>query len=129
VKWVGAAVLGIGALMLMIADGLFEAERQFLARASHTTGTVIQLVEHRSRKGSRSWAPRVTFRDSSGAQREFEGSVGDYPARNRVGDAVPVVYDSTKADIDSTVSRWLACWVVSGMGLVFLALGYGLRRT
>ena len=127
-RFVGAAFLTIGALMLVIALLLFESERLFLARASHTTGTVVQLVEHRSSRGSRSWAPRVTFRDSTGEKRTFEGSVGSFPAANRAGDTVQVIYDETKADVDSTTSRWLTCWICSGMSVVFLAVGYGSRR-
>ena len=128
-RWIGTAFLGIGVLMLLIAAALFESERRFLARASHTTGTVVQLIEHRSQKGSRSWAPRVTFRDATGAARVFEGSVASFPAKHRVGDSVHVIYDETKADIDDTVSRWLKVWICSAAAVIFGAVGYGLRRS
>ncbi|HJT18445.1 MAG TPA: DUF3592 domain-containing protein [Thermoanaerobaculia bacterium] len=128
-RWIGTAFLVIGAMMLLVAAALFAAEWQFLAHASHTTGTVIELVEHRSSKGSRSWAPRVIFRDERGAQRIFEGSVASVRAANRIGDTVPVVYDATNADVDSTVSKWLKVWISTGAGLVFAAVGYVSRRT
>jgi Protein of unknown function (DUF3592) len=129
VRLVGAVFLGVGGLMLVLALLLYASERQFLSNASHATGTVIQLVEHRTRRGSRSWTPRVAFRDGSGSVRVFEGSVGSFPAANRAGDVVQVIYGGNKADVDSTLSRWLICWVLTGMGLVFLGVGYFQRRS
>lgn len=130
-RWGIALCLGLGACLL--AGAVFAWSVASEARAAATesaTGTVIGLVESRTRKigDPPSYAPVVRF-EAEGESREIQGSIYSKPASYRVGDPVRVVYPPGKpgdAYIDSWSEVWLVPLILGGLAGAFLLVGVGL---
>jgi hypothetical protein len=124
------AFLGVGLLMLVIAFFLWNNTRGFLAHAQEAQGTVVELVEVRdSDGGSSTWKPRVKYATPGGEEITFNASFSSNPAPYQVGEAVPVLFspqDPREARIKGYSSLWLGPTILSGLGLVFAAIGGGI---
>ena len=124
----------IGCLITLVALGFFigavitymRQSRQLAERAS-TQGEVVALERRVMRAGSSGvYCPVVKFRTTAGQEIQFESDFGTLPASHKVGQSVTVSYDPAdpqKAEISSSLSRWLMPGILAFMGLIALCLG------
>jgi len=128
---------GISALGLIggAVWAYFKQQRTMESRVM-TTGTVVELTESVTASSRASMlCPVVEFTTVTGEKIRFTSEFGSRPAGHKVGQSVNVRYeaaDPQKAEIESTMSRWLVplilgfMSVIAGcMGVVFLGI-YGL---
>jgi len=128
---------GISALGLIggAVWAYFKQQRTMESRVM-TTGTVVELTESVTASGRASMlCPVVEFTTVTGEKIRFTSEFGSRPAGHKIGQSVNVRYeaaDPQKAEIESTMNRWLVplilgfMGVIAGcMGVVFLGI-YGL---
>jgi len=128
---------GISALGLIggAVWAYFKQQRTMESRVM-TTGTVVELTESVTASGRASMlCPVVEFTTVTGEKIRFTSEFGSRPAGHQIGQSVNVRYeaaDPQKAEIESTMNRWLVplilgfMSVIAGcMGVVFLGI-YGL---
>jgi len=128
---------GISALGLIggAVWAYFKQQRTMESRVM-TTGTVVELTESVTASGRASMlCPVVEFTTVTGEKFRFTSEFGSRPAGHKIGQSVNVRYeaaDPQKAEIESTMNRWLVplilgfMGVIAGcMGVVFLGI-YGL---
>lgn len=120
--WTIATLLALCALWF--AGRGAAREHRFLRRAYLVPGQVLELIEHRGSKGSRTYRPRVHFIDRRGTAHQFEGSQGSNPPEFQPHDTVTVAYDDTpdSARIVTFGQRY-GGWVILGtFGVTVLLL-------
>jgi hypothetical protein len=114
----------------------FKQQRTMESRVM-TTGTVVELTDRITASGRASMiCPVVEFTLPSGEKIRFTSDFGSRPAGHKIGQSVNVRYeaaDPQKAEIESTMNRWLVplilvfmsivacCLAVSFLGIYFLA--------
>jgi len=123
-------LIGLG----MLAGGFYlhRSTQRFLEVAESAQGSVFNHVQQRSTDGddgsvSYSYYPEVRF-TAQGSEITFKSSVGSDPPAYRIGESVEVLYDPANphdAKIRSFTSLYLGTLLVSGMGLIFAAVGWG----
>jgi len=111
----------------------FKQQRTMESRIA-TTGTVVELITQVTQRSS-ILCPVVEFTIPSGEKIRFTSDFGSRPAGHKIGQSVNVRYeaaDPQKAEIESTMNRWLAplilvfmsivacCLAVSFLGIYFL---------
>ena len=100
------------------------------------TGTVVELTDRVTASGRSSiFCPIVEFTASSGEKIRFTSDFGSRPAGHKIGQTVKIRYDAAdpqKAEIESTMNRWMVplimmfmsivagCLAVSFLGIYFL---------
>jgi len=113
----------------------FKQQRTMESRIA-TTGTVVELTTQVTASGRASLiCPIVEFTIPSGEKIRFTSDFGSRPAGHKIGQSVNVRYeaaDPQKAEIESTMNRWLVplilmfmsivacCLAVSFLGIYFL---------
>jgi hypothetical protein len=126
---------GISALGLIGgAVWAYFKQQQTLESRVATTGIVVELITQATQRSS-IFCPVVEFTTVTGEKIRFTSEFGSRPAGHRVGQSVNVRYDAAdpqKAEIESTMNRWLVPLIlgfiggITGcMGIVFLGM-YGL---
>ncbi len=115
--------------LAMLAGTLYinEDTRSFLAKATKTEGTVVQLVLSYSNH-SRTYHPVVRFTERNGQTIEFVSSIGSNPPGYSEGEKVEVLYlpaEPYKARLNSFFSLWGASIIVGALGGIFLLIGCG----
>ena len=126
---------GISALGLIGgAVWAYFKQQQTLESRVATTGIVVELTTQVTQRSS-IFCPVVEFTLPSGEKIRFTSEFGSRPAGHKIGQSVNVRYeaaDPQKAEIESTMNRWLVplilgfIGVIAGcMGVVFLGI-YGL---
>jgi len=126
---------GISALGLIGgAVWAYFKQQQTLESWVATTGIVVELTTQVTQRSS-IFCPVVEFTTVTGEKIRFTSEFGSRPAGHDVGQSVNVRYeaaDPQKAEIESTMNRWLVplilvfMGVIAGcMGVVFLGI-YGL---
>jgi hypothetical protein len=121
-KIVGIIFAALGLGMLIGTFFWYRNTRSFLAEATRTEGTVIDLV------GSH-YRPIVHFTDRHGQEIEFTSSTGSNPPAYSIGQKVEVLYrpnEPQTAAIDSFFSLWGVSVILGGLGGVFFAIGAGI---
>lgn len=85
-------------------------------------GSVVELVSRVTASGRSSmYCPVVEFTASSGEKIRFTSEFGTLPASHKIGQSVTVRYDAIepqKAEIESTMNRWLGPLVYVFMGVI-----------
>jgi len=126
---------GISALGLIGgAVWAYFKQQQTLESRVATTGIVVELTTQVTQRSS-IFCPVVEFTLPSGEKIRFTSEFGSRPAEHKIGQSVNIRYeaaDPRKAEIESTMNRWLVplilgfIGVIAGcMGVVFLGI-YGL---
>lgn len=118
----------VGTLLLAIALYLHIDARTFIAKATTTQGTVIELIGSNT-GSSRIRKPMVEFVSNNGERVEFISSVGSNPPRHAKGDTVEVFYlasDPKQARINNYMDLWFAQILLFIMGTAFFLFGAGL---
>jgi hypothetical protein len=116
----------------MLAGALFWVQniRSFLAQASTAQGTVVELVQSRSRSSNSStYAPVVRFVTAKGEKIEFTSGAGSNPPSYSQGESVEVLYEPgapRDARINGFDSLWLGPTIVGGIGSIFFLIGGGI---
>jgi hypothetical protein len=124
ISWVFSIV---GVLLLAGALLLWNNSRQFVAGAHKAQGTVVELIESRDSDGS-TYKPVVRFTTVDGREITYTESFSGNPPPYDVGDTVEVLFtpdNSHKARIRGFMSLWLGPAILSGMGIIFAAIGGG----
>jgi len=126
---------GVSALGLIGgAVWAYFKQQQTLERRVATTGIVVELTTQVTQRSS-IFYPVVEFTTVTGEKIRFTSEFGSRPAEHKIGQSVNIRYeaaDPQKAEIESTMNRWLVplilgfIGVIAGcMGVVFLGF-YGL---
>lgn len=130
---VGTGFLVATAVLLAVAAVLAFSKLRFLSRAARATGTVTALHSDGPAEtgGSRqTLRPEIRFATPAGDEVEFTMAVGSRTPRYRIGDAVPVRYDSAAPAATARVPSFLGLWFVpsllGGLALPMLVAGAGL---
>lgn len=100
--------------------------RDFLARATVTTGTVVELRPSRSSKGATTYRPVVSFLLPGGGAVVVTGTSGSNPAPYDLGDDVEVRYEPhevANARIGSLRNVWAGPVFLGGLSAVFAVAG------
>jgi len=117
-----------GAGMLLGALFLYQSTRSFLAQATTTIGTVVDLEQSRS-SDSTTYRPVVSFTSQKGEAIRFTSSSGSNPPSYSKGEKVEVFYlpaEPYKAKINGFFSLWGGAVIIGGMGGVFFLIGAGI---
>ena len=126
---------GISALGLLggAVWAYFKQQRTMESRIA-ATGIVVELTTQVTQRSS-IFCPVVEFTTVTGEKIRFTSEFGSRPAEHKIGQSVNIRYeaaDPQKAEIESTMNRWLVplilgfMSVIAGcMGVVFLGF-YGL---
>lgn len=122
---VGVPLLGAG--LVLIGSGLYTRfqRRRFLRSAGRATGTVVDIVVKRARKGNARF-PVIRFTGPAGEPVEFHSSFAGPPSTFTIGAQVPVRYDPAeprRAEVDSFLALWFMTLMLLGLGAVFAAIG------
>ena len=124
--------LAAAGLLVLLAVVFAISRASFVSGAERTSGTVVGLRKRvsdrydssrRRRARSTSFAPVVTFRDSSGRSHRFVSATGSNPPTHGVGDAIDVLYepdDPATASVADFWSLWLVPVVLGIFGVVML---------
>src|SRR5713226_4856670 len=118
----------VGAGMLVGAIFLYQSTSSFLAQATKTDGTVVDLEQSRS-NDSTTYKPVVNFIDQKGETIKFTSSSGSNPPSYSKGEKVEVLYlaaEPQKAKINGFFSLWGGPIILGGMGGVFFLIGTGM---
>ena len=102
-------------------------QRRIMQGRVSTTGIVVELAQ-RTTASVRGYVscPVVEFSIPSGEKIKFTSDFGSFPASNKIGDTVKVRYDVAdpqKAEVDSSMSVWLAPLILVFFGLIACCLG------
>jgi hypothetical protein len=125
VKYVFTLV-GIG--MLIGVFLIYKSTSLFLAEATKTEGTVVDLVQSRS-SDSTTYRPVVHFINQNGQKIEFMSTTGSNPPSYSKGQKVEVLYRPTEpqnAKINGFFSLWGGSAILGGLGGVFFLIGSGI---
>lgn len=119
-----SAVFMTAAIILLgIAGWMISRDPLFSGAEMKAVGTVIDLERSATGNGRVAYYPVVAFRDDTGTERRFVGSIGSNPPDYRRGEQVGVRYDPAapeEAMIDSWTARLLGPGLTGGMGLLLL---------
>ncbi len=125
--WLPRIFAGVGTTLLLISSWLYTGEHGFVARASRTTGTVVELRFRPSSDGG-SYYPIFKFSDARGETHNVSSQVGSRPASRRVGDVVPVLYDPADpahARMAGFFQLHVGSFITGLLGLIFGGIGFG----
>jgi hypothetical protein len=88
---------------------------------------VVELTDRITASGRASMiCPVVEFTTVTGEKIRFTSEFGSRPAGHKIGQSVNVRYDTAdpqKAEIDSTMNRWLIPLILVFMGLIACCMG------
>jgi len=112
---------GISALGLLggAAWAYIKQQRSMESRVA-ATGTVVELTTQVTQRSS-IFCPVVEFTVPSGEKIRFTSAFGSRPAGHKIGQSVNVLYDATdpqKAEIESTMNRWLIPLILVFIGII-----------
>jgi Na+/proline symporter len=116
---------GISALGLLggAVWAYIKQQRTMESRVA-ATGTVVELTTQVTQRGS-IFCPVVEFTVPSGETIRFTSEFGSRPAGHKIGQSVNVRYDAVdpqKAEIESTMNRWLVPLILVFMGVIACCL-------
>ena len=119
---------GISALGLLGgAVWTFFKQQQTMESRAATTGTVVELTDRITASGRASMiCPVVEFTTVTGEKIRFTSEFGSRPAGHKIGQSVNVRYDAAdpqKAEIESTMNRWLVPLILVFMGVIACCMG------
>jgi hypothetical protein len=122
--------LGAGVAMLVGAGALWLNTRSFIAHATKTTGTVIEMREVRDKDdNSSTYKPVVQFVTGNGVNVTFDSSFSSNPPSYSVGESVEVLYEVGEpngARINGFGSLWFGPIILGILGAMFTAIGGGI---
>ena len=124
------SLVGIG---LLVGSGLsFNITRNFIEKSVSTNGVVIELKkEISSNQKSRGYIyyPVVKFEPGQGEIIKFESNTGTNPPSYKIGQTVPVLYESNNpnsAQINSSFDLWFLPIFLLVMGGIFGGVGFSI---
>lgn len=120
-------VSGFSAVALLVGAvwAYFSQQRKTESRVA-AVGTVVELTTQVTTGGRSSvFCPIIEFTASSGEKIRFTSDFGSRPAGHKIGQSVKVRYDAAdphKAEIESTLTLWLAPAILVFMGVIACCL-------
>ncbi len=125
----------IGTVLIATSTIGFVRTRSFVDTAIGTEGFVIGLDEYSSSSGSsnssghRTSSPLIEFQMKDGRSVTFQSSSENSSEHYNIGEGVQILYDRNNpkhAEIDNFSHLWADLLIVGGLGIPFLAIGFGL---
>jgi len=116
----------LGAICLAIAFWVNQGERRFIAAATRTTGTVVDLVYETSSDHGSAYYPVVRFASPSGDSVTIRSRTGSNPPSHRVGDRIEVLYDPANpahAKMAGFLSLHIGSFILTIFAAVWGAIG------
>ena len=130
-RWLVLGFLAVGIVALVIGMVTLVRTVQFVQRAEHAPGTVIDLSRETDSEGEVTFYPVVRFTTAEGKEIEFKSSSGSSPPSQSEGDRVDVLYDPddpNDARLSGIFDLWLFPIVSFALGAAFLAVTFFVRR-
>lgn len=130
-RWVLRGSFAVGVVALIVGAVLLVRTAQFVARAEHATGTVIDLSRETDSEGQDIFYPVVRFTTADGDEIEFKSSSGSAPASESPGDRVDVLYDPNDpndAQLGGFFHLWLFTIIPFAIGAAFIVVAWFVRR-
>ena len=130
-----ALLFGLAGMALVVGSTVcFKGTRRFLCTSAATTGTVKRLLvdDDMSPDGDVYYRVLVEFADSAGRPVEVTWPTGTTPPPYRIGQQVPILYDTHRpqhATINSLGSIWFWVLTLFGLGAAFAGGGIALFVT
>ena len=129
--WTPRVLLGVAAVLVVVAAVVAVSTARFVANAERTEGTVIDLSRSEDSEGSVTYSPVVRF-TVEGRTIQFTSSSGSSSPPS-VGDRVEVLYDPDDphdARLSGFLDLWLFPLVAGAIALIASVIGVVfLRRT
>lgn len=119
------AVVGVG--LILLASWFFMDERRFIAAATRTTGTVVEVIPESDSDGDTHYFPRISFTAANGDSVTFRSRTGRNPPAYAVGDTVTVYYPAESPDRARKAgffSLYGTTFILSILGAIFSAIGF-----
>lgn len=119
-----AAIIG----MIFVILGMIEISKtsSYITTCLRADGTVTGNDYQAFPDKGASYCPIVKFRAAGGNEIQFTDPVGTFPEEYHAGDKVAVFYstaDPTNARIDSWGRLWLGQTIITGIGVLVIAVG------
>ena len=111
------------ALLVGAVWAYFSQQRKMESRVA-AVGIVVELTTRATARSSMI-CPVVEFTASYGEKIRFTSEFGSRPAGHKIGQSVNVRYDAVnpqKAEIESTMNRWLVPLILMFMGVIACCL-------
>lgn len=120
------AFILFGGLFTIFGILHYQKTDQFLANATHTNGTVIELTSYRDDEGTIMYRPIVQFYDHAGNMVVFSSSNASHPPAYRIDETVKVAYNpdnSSDAKLVNFMALWFMPLMFTAMGSLFVLIG------
>jgi hypothetical protein len=117
----------IGTLLLALGALFAWRTQQFIGKAAHAEGVVVEMVASGTR--GRSYAPVIEFTTAHERHVRFRGSISSSPPAYDVGERVGVYYlpqAPETARIDTPFQLWFVAGLLAALGALFAAIGFGI---
>ncbi|MBE9206538.1 DUF3592 domain-containing protein [Nostoc sp. LEGE 06077] len=126
----GSIFGGVGSIFLITGILIGVNTRSFVGKSIATSGTVIDVVKHRSRdskgRSFTAYYPVIKFTANSGKLIEFEANSGSNPPAYNQGQKVEILYNPQEPE-SAVISSWFELWFLptmfTGMGSLFVVIG------
>lgn len=130
---IGGSIFAIIGLLMMIgAWMLFQNDQKFAKEAASATGTVVESVYVKSRKGKGSYYPVVEFQTAEGKRMAFRSDTGRGRPDYENGEQVSILYEKqnpANAKIAGFWELWGLSAVLAVFGLIFMGVGLKISRS
>jgi len=116
----------IGMVLFYVAARQYQLTNKLISSGTKTTATVIDLLESTNDKGNTLYQPVFEFPANTGDKVRFISNVRSRPASYKMGDQVPVIYNTNNTDEVKIIGFWgLYRWttVSLSIGAPFFIIG------
>lgn len=128
----GGIFAAIGVVMMIGAWMLFQNDQKFAKEAASATGTVVESVYVKSRKGKGGYYPVVEFQTADGKRMTFRSDTGRGRPAYENGEQVSILYEKqnpANAKIAGFWELWGLVAVLAVFGLIFMGVGLKISRS
>jgi len=119
----------IGLFSIFWAARDYYITSNFIKESQHTKGIILKNRLEQVSKNTKLYFPIVRFTTATNDTVIFKDPTGNNPAVHKIGDTVSVYYNkkhNKTAVINSFLSLWSGITVKSGIGILFLLIGFPL---
>ena len=125
--------LAVGTILIAISIIGYFKTRSFLETAIKTEGIITGFdipyseTSYSNISSSRTYRPFIEFHTQDKQSYTFKPSSENSSERYRIGEIVPVLYDSNnpkRAEIDKFSHLWSGTLIIGGLGIPFFSIGF-----
>ncbi|HEY7160295.1 MAG TPA: DUF3592 domain-containing protein, partial [Acidobacteriota bacterium] len=126
IRIISFVFVSVGILLLVLGYREYKFKKAFINQAQATTGKVTEVIKH-TRRGSKGHTSteyhyRVVYQADS-TQKEFVSDKSHSTAEYQIGDVVPVLYHSDRAEINTISLLWFNFGLLTVLGFCLAGCG------